>query len=200
MDWINAMLGGIGGVIIASIVALYIHFSSRPKKTGLAYELLKKLRFLLKNSEAEYYFTESADENYQVARLIYSDADAEIITTAFNENPEIYGESDLARGFRYGSLFTRITCEDICPRNSIENCKKNLSKILKGSTLTVIPRGEPITKIDGIFCRFKDDSYLCAISFRDPQDSNKNKGVVFRDGMAEGFFNYYKNIIEKYKD
>ncbi len=187
MDWLNVIFGGIGGVIIGSIVALFIHYSSKPKKTGMAYELLKKLRFLLKNSEAEYYFTKSANENYQVARLIYSDADAEIIATAFNENPEIYGESDLARGFRYGSLFTRITCEDICPPISIENCKKYLSKILRGSTLVIVPKGEPITKIDGIFCRFKDDSYLCAISFRDPKDVNKNKGVVFRDGMAEGF-------------
>jgi hypothetical protein len=196
MDWLNATLGGIGGVIIASIVALFIHFSSKPKKTGLAYELLKKLRFLLKNSEADYYFCKSANENYHVARLIYSDADAEIIATAFNENPETYGELDIVRDFRYGSLFTRITCEDICSSQSIENCRKNMSKILRGSTLVVVPKNDPITKIDGIFCRFKDDSYLCAISFRDPQKSEDNKGIVFRDGMAESFFNYYKTIVK----
>jgi len=192
------MFGGIGGVIIGSIVALYIHFSSKPKKNGLAYALLKKLQFLLKISEAEYYFTKTANENYQVARLIYSDADAEIIATAFNENPETYGESDLARGYRYGSLFTRITCEDICPSQSVTHCRAIMDKILRGSNLIVVPSGEAITKIDGIFCRFKDDTHLCAISFRDPQNIEKNKGVVFRDGIAEGFFAYYKSITEKY--
>lgn len=198
MNWIDTIFGGIGGVIIASIVALYIHFSSKPKKNGMAYALLKKLQFLLKNSEAEYYFTKSANENYQVARLIYSEADAQIIATAFNENPEIYGESDLSRGFRYGSLFTRITCEDICPKASEDNCRRNLVRILRGSNFVVVPSGQPITKIDGIFCRFKDDSYLCAIAFRDPQSIDKNNGVVFRDGIAEGFFNYYQGISQKY--
>jgi hypothetical protein len=198
MDWLNIIFGGIGGVILASAIALYIHFSVKPKRSGLAYALLKKLQFLLKDSDAEYYFTKSANENYQVARLIYSDADAEIIATAFNENPEVYGESDLARGFRYGSLFTRITCEDICSAQSALHCKTIMAKILRGSSLVVIPRGEAITKIDGIFCRFKDDSHLCAISFRDPQNIEMNKGVVFRDGIAEGFFAYYKSITEKY--
>ena len=89
MDFPNIFFGGFGGAFIASLVALYIHYSKNPKPAGLAYNLLKKLQFLLKSSASEYYFTKSADENYQVAKLIYSDSDAEIIATAFNENPEI---------------------------------------------------------------------------------------------------------------
>lgn len=198
MNWLNIMFGGFGGALIAASVALYIHHSTKPKSTGLAYGLLKKLQFLLKSSESEYYFTKSADENYQVAKLIYSDSDAEIIATAFNENPEKYGESDVARGFRYASLFTRITSNDVCPTESAENVKTTMQKILRGSRLVVASDSDHITKIDGIFCRFKDSSYLCAIAFRDPKNIDKNKGVVFRDGIAEGFFEYYKLIADKY--
>ncbi len=198
MDWFNIIFGGFGGVVIASLVALYIHRRTKPKPAGLAYELLKKLQFLLKSSESEYYFTKSADENYQVAKLIYSDSDAEIIATAFNENPEKYGEADIARGFRYGSLFTRITSNDVCPTESAEKVKTAMQKIVRGSNLIVVPESEHMTRIDGIFCRFKDSSYLCAIAFRDPENIDKNKGVVFRDGIAEGFYEYYKLIADKY--
>ena len=112
-----------------------LHYSKNPKPAGLAYNLLKKLQFLLKSSASEYYFTKSADENYQVAKLIYSDSDAEIIATAFNENPEIYGESDIARGFRYGSLFTRITSNDVCNSESADKVRKTMQKIVRGSNL-----------------------------------------------------------------
>ena len=198
MELLNILVGGLGGAIISAVVALYIFHNSKPKQTGLAYELLGKLQFLLKTTAAEYYFTKSVDENYHVARLIYQEADADVIATAFNENPENYGESDLARGYRYGSHFTRITCHDVCPEPSAKVCKKTLTKILRGSKLIVIPRGEAITKIDGVFCRFRDSTYLCAISFRNPESLEKNKGVVFRDGIAEGFFEYYKFIADKY--
>jgi len=198
MDWLNIFLGGLGGAIITAGVSLYILNATNPKPTGQAYALLTKLQFLLKQEKSEYYFTKSADENYDVAKLIYSDSDAEIIATAFNEDPEKYGEGDIARGYRYGSLFTRITSDDVCPTSSQEKCRTVMKKILRGSHLVVIPQSEHITRIDGIFCRFKDSSYLCAIAFRDPSNSDKNKGVVFRDGIAEGFFEYYKLLAETY--
>jgi hypothetical protein len=64
--------------------------------------------------------------------------------------------------------------------------------------LVVVPKAELITKIDGIFCRFKDSSCLCLVAFRDPDDPEKNQGVVFRDGIAEGFFEYYKAVAMNY--
>lgn len=198
MDWLNLALAGFGGALITGAVTLFVHYQTNPRPSGLAYSLLKKLQFLLKQSQSEYYFTKSADENYQVAKLIYTDSDAEIIATAFNENPEKYGESDIARGYRYGSLFTRVTSEDVCSKQSEEKCRAVMNKILRGSQLVVIPSDDPITRIDGIFCRFKDSSYLCAIAFRDPDNIDKNRGVVFRDGIAEGFFEYYKQLSEKY--
>jgi len=199
MDIMNIIFGGIGGAIIMAIVTYYIYLKSKEPPTGKAYEILNGLGKILKEAPGEYYFTRSANDNFFVANHIYNHADGEIIATAFHEDPSTYGERDLVRSFRYGgSLFTRVTCEEVCNLEAVEKAKENLPKILKGASLVVIPKGETITRIDGIFCRFNDDTYLCFIAFRHPKDPNKNKGVIFRDGIAKSFFEYYKEIIEKY--
>jgi len=199
MDIINIVFSGIGGAIIAAVVAYYIYLKSKKPPTGKAYEILKGLGKILEEPEGEYYFTRSADDNFHVANHIYNHADGGIIATAFHEDPSTYGERDLARSFKYGgSLFTRITCEEVCGSESEKKARESLSKTLKGSTFVVIPRGEAITRIDGIFCRLNDNTHLSFIAFRHPKDPSKNRGVIFRDGIAKSFFEYYEEIIEKY--
>ena len=201
MDIINLILSGIGGGIITGAVAYYIYLKSKKPPTGKAYEILKGLGKILEEMGGEYYFTRSADDNFHVANHIYNHADGEIIATALHEDPSTYGERDLARSFKYGgSLFARITCEEVCDSKSEEKARESLSKILKGSTLLVIPKGEAITRIDGIFCRFNDNSHLSFIAFRHPKDPDKNRGAIFRDGIAKSFFEYYEGIIEKYAE
>ncbi len=73
-----------------------------------------------------------------------------------------------------------------------------MENILKGSNLIVIPEDAYITKIDGIFSKLSDDTYLTFIAFRNHEIPEKNKGVIFRDGIAKGFFEYYERIIDKY--
>jgi len=199
MSIINIVFGGLGGAIITAVVAYYIYLKSKKPPGGKAYEILKGLGKILQEPEGEYYFTRSADDNFQVANHIYSHADGQIIATAFHEDPSTYGEQDLVRSFKYGgSLFTRLTCEEICGLESEKKARKLLSDILKGSTFIVIPKGEAITRIDGVFCRFNDNTYLSFVAFRHPKDPSRNKGVIFRDGIAKSFFEYYEAIIEKY--
>ena len=199
MDILNIIFSGLGGAIIAAAVAYYIYLKSKKPPTGKAYEILKGLGKILEEPEGEYYFTRSADDNFKVANHIYNHADGEIIATAFHEDPSTYGERDLARSFKYGgSLFNRITCEEVCDSESAKKARDSLSKILKGSALVVIPRGEAITRIDGIFCRFNDNKHVSFIAFRHPKDPSKNRGAIFRDGIAKSFFEYYEGIIEKY--
>jgi hypothetical protein len=199
MDIINIVFGGIGGAIIAAGVTYYIYLKSKKPPTGKAYEILKGLGKILEEPKGEYHFTRSADDNFHVANHIYNHADGKIIATAFHEDPSAYGERDLARSFKYGgSLFTRITCEEVCDSESEKEAIGSLSKILKGSTLVVIPRGEAVTRIDGIFCSFTDGTHLSFIAFRHPKEPSKNRGVIFRDGIAKSFFEYYEEIIEKY--
>ncbi len=202
MNVINILFGGIGGAIISALVAYYIYVKSKKPPTGKAYEILKGLGKVLREPEGEYYFTRSADDNFHVANHIYSHADGEMIATAFHEDPSTYGERDLARSFKYGgSLFSRITCEEVCGSESEKKAGELLSNILKGSTLIVIPKGEAITRMDGIFCRLSDDTHLSFVAFRHPKDPSRNKGVIFSDrgdGIARSFFEYYQAIIEKY--
>jgi hypothetical protein len=199
MNVINIVFGGAGGAIIAAAVAYYIYVKSKKPPTGKAYETLKGLGKILREPEGEYYFTRSADDNWHVANHIYGHADGGIIATAFHEDPATYGQRDLARSFKYGgSLFTRLTCEEMCGFESEKKARESLSNILKGSTLTVIPKGEAVTRIDGIFCRFSDNTHLSFIAFRHPKDPGKNRGVIFRDGIAQSFFEYYEGLAEKY--
>jgi hypothetical protein len=74
-----------------------------------------------------------------------------------------------------------------------------MQKILKGSNLVVIPENAYITKIDGIFSKLSDDSYITFIAFRNQDKPEKNKGVIFRDGIAKGFYEYYAKIVEQYE-
>jgi len=199
MGVINIVFGGIGGAIITAVVAYYIYLKSKKPPTGKAYEILKGLGKILQKPEGEYYFARSADDNFHVANHIYSHADGETIATAFHEDPSTYGERDLARSFKYGgSLFTRLTCGEVCGLESEKEAREFLSNILKGSTFIVIPKGEAITRIDGIFCRFNDNTHLSFIAFRHPKDPTKNRGVIFRDGIAQSFFEYYRALTEKY--
>jgi len=198
-DLIKVLLGGVIGALITASTNLFIHFRTKKKPSGHAYELLKKMEKLLETTEADYYFTQSADDNYNVCNHIYIHADATIIATAFNEDPSTYGKRDLIRSYRYGSLFFRITSEDVCNVAAQTETRTNMAELLPGSRLVVIPTGKPFTRIDGIFCKFKDNTYLCAMAFRDPNNISKNRGVVFRNGIAKGFYEYYQKLIDEYQ-
>lgn len=203
MDILDILFGGFGGAIIGAVISAsvvyYIYVKSKKPPTGKAYEIFKGLGKILEEPQGEYYFTRSADDNFHVANHIYSHADGGIIATAFHEDPSTYGERDLARAFKYGgSLFSRITCEEVCGLESEKKARESLSNIHKGSTFIVLPKGEAVTRIDGIFCRFNDTTHLSFISFRHPIDPSKNKGVIFRDGIAKIFFEYYEGLIEKH--
>ncbi|GAH28128.1 unnamed protein product, partial [marine sediment metagenome] len=60
-------------------------------------------------------------------------------------------------------------------------------------------KGEAITRIDGIFCRFNDNTHLSFIAFRHSKDPSKNRGVIFRDGIAI-IFHKYEIVTTKYLD
>jgi len=196
LDWI---FGGLGGAVLTAVVTWVIHKQSTPRPSGRAWEILKGLNRVLGKQEGEVYFTKSAQDHYQVAAYLYGNADGKVIGTAFHEDPSIYGERDLIQAFRYGgSLFTRITCEEVCPTPSEDKARTGLEAIQKGAALVVIPAGEMFVRFDGIFCRLSDGSHICLLSFRNPRYARKNTGVVFRDGMAQNFFDYYESLADQY--
>ena len=194
----ESIIGGVIGAVIMGAVALYIHFSGKPKRKGMAYKVLRGLKKKLEIPRGEYCRTKTADDNYEIAQHLYKNVEGEIIATAFHEDPAGYGENDLARLFR-GRDFTRLTCEDICNKASQEIARRNLSKVHKGASLIVIPQHEKYVRVDGMFCRFRDETYLCFEALRNPSNPQANRGIIFREDIAEDLFDYYKELAEKYR-
>jgi len=191
------IIAAIISAIITASITLYIHFSRQPKRRGLAYKVLCELKKKLESPKGEYCRTKTADDNFEIAQHLYKKVEGEIVATAFHENPANYGENDLVRLFRQRD-FIRITCEEVCDKKSQKIAKTNLSKIHKSASLVVIPKGEKYVRVDGMFCRFRDETYLCFISFRNPSNPKENYGIIFREDIAEIFFDYFKELAKKY--
>lgn len=194
----EAIIGGIIGAAISSAVALFIHFHGRPKRHGEAFKVLRDLQKQTIQTRGEFFHSKSAADNYEVAQHLYGSVAIEIVATAFHENPVKYGEQDLVRMF-HGRDFTRITCQNVCDANSERIAAMNLRMHHRGGKLLVLPRNAQYVRIDGMFCRFRDETYLCFISFRDPEDPNENCGILFCDDIAINFFEYYKHLSKRFK-
>lgn len=199
MDVLAIIFGGLGGAVLTCLVMLHIHHKSHPAPTGKAYDVLKKLGKVLHHAPGTYYFSDSGDTNFRIASHLYSNADGRVIATAFNEDPAQYGSSDLARNLGYGgSLFTRLTCRDVCGRESEKAARAALEELKEGARLVVIPSGELFSRVDGMFCQFSDDTYVCFVAFRSPAGSSRNAGAIFIGRLASAFFQYYADLIGKY--
>ena len=135
----ESIMGGIIGSFITAAASLYIHFRGQPKRSGMAYKVLRDLKKKLESPKGEYCRTKTADDNFEIAQHIYKTAESEIVATAFHENPADYGKNDLARLFHQKNL-TRLTCEEICDKDSQKSARDNLSKVHKGTSLVVIPK------------------------------------------------------------
>jgi hypothetical protein len=193
------LLASLVSLAIGILVTYLFYKLSKPGRNTKAYKLLRGFSRFLGKPLGEYYFTGSKEYNYRVAKYIYENADEQIIATSFNEDPSIYGKNDLAILIKDKANFTRLTNREVCGKESEKLVKKNISQFLKGSSLVIIPKDLSYTRIDGIFCKFGDDSYLTFFAFRDPQNTQKNKGVIFRNGIAKSYFEYYESLMRQYK-
>jgi hypothetical protein len=188
---------GLIGSLITAMVTLFIYFHTYYKKGGKAHKVLRELKKHFESTKGDYCYTKTTDDNRQVAHQLYMKTDKEIIATAFNENPAIYGIGDFAQHFQPRNL-TRITCSDICDTDSQIKAATNLKLVHSGGILVVLPSGINFMKIDGMFCKFDDETYLAFLSFRNPQKVSQNTGLVLMDTIAERFYDYYKALANEY--
>jgi len=195
----TGIIGAIVGAAITSVVALFIHFHGRPKRRGLAYKVLRDLQKHTEQVRGEFFHSKSASVNYEIAQHLYRSVAIEIVATAFHENPAMYGENDLVKTF-HGRDFTRITCENVCNNSSHKAARTNLQKHHTGARFIVLPMDAQYVRIDGMFCRFRDETFLCFISFRNPDDPDENYGILFRDDIAVNFFEYYKSLAKRFRE
>lgn len=189
--------GPIIGALIGASVALYIHFRSQPRRRGLAYKVMKELGRKTNPAKGEFYHSKSAGDNYEIAQHLYKSDAVAIIGTAFHEDPAKYGENDLVRSF-HGRDFTRITCENVCTGASPDKAASNLKKAHAGGCLVILPATASYVRIDGMFCKFRDDTYLCFVAFRNPTNPEDNCGILFRDDIAVSFFDYYSQLAKQF--
>ena len=200
MNWYYTIFEGLAGALIGAAVTIISIYLSKERPSGQAYKILKELGKILEKPKGEYYFTKTSDDNKSVANIIFQNSNEKIISTSFNENPIKYGEGDLISFYKYGgSNIFRISCRDICTENDEVIIKNIMNKVMRGSNFIVIPNNVNFTRIDGIFSRQQDGTYLTFIAFRNPKKPTKNCGVIFRDGIAKSFFEYYENLIELYE-
>ncbi len=189
---------GLIGALITSSVPIIIYFLSHRKRRGKAHKVLSDLKHHFEPTKGDYCQTKTTIDNRDVAHDLYMKIDKEIVSTAFNENPVIYGTGDFVQHFRYRD-FTRITTDDVCESQYQQKAKENLAIVHPGGLLVVIPSGVNVMKIDGMYCKFDDDTYLAFLSFKNPKNFDRNSGIVFTDDLAERFFDYYKALAEEYK-
>lgn len=201
MSLTDILFSGLGSAIISAGLTYYVFIKSRKPPSGKAYEILKKIGKRLKDPEGEYLIGTSAKQNREIAKIIYGEADGSVIGTAFLEDPANYKQSDLSKNLmNRAEKFVRLTCEDVCSSESYKKCKENMEQLLPKSKLIVIPHGVIFSRIDGTFCRLSDNSYLALVSFHDPKETKDNQAVVFRDGIAENYFNYYNELCKRFED
>jgi len=150
---------GLIGSIITAMVTLFIYFHARFKKRGKAHKVLRELKKHFESTKGDYCYTKSANDNRDVAHQLFMKTDKEIIATSFNENPAIYANGDFAQHFQSRD-FTRITCSDICDKDSQITALANLKSVHPGGKLVVLPDKIHFMKIDGMFCKFGDETYL----------------------------------------
>lgn len=189
---------GLVGALITAAVTLFIYYQSRRKRHGKAHRVLRDLKRHLEPTQGDYCQTKTTTDNRDVAHSLYMKTDKEIVSTAFNENPAIYGTGDFAQHFQSRD-FTRITTADVCNTQSQQAARTNLATVHPGGRLVVVPSGVNVMKVDGMFCKFDDDTYLAFLSFRNAKNTERNSGVVFADDLAERYFDYYKTMAEEYK-
>lgn len=190
-----SVLGPILGALIGAAVALFIYFRSHPPRRGLAYKLMKESDLKTDPARGEFYHSKTAGDNYEIAQHLYKSDAVAILGTAFHEDPAKHGDNDVPRSF-HGRDFTWIACDNVCTGASPKNAAVSLKKAHAGGRLVILPATASYVKIDGMFCKFLDDTYLCFVAFRNLTNPGYNCGILFRDEFATSFFDYYSQLTQ----
>jgi|GEM_PF-4041994 len=127
-------------------------------------------------------------DNFLIAKYLYEHSEdiVDLIATAFSESP-FYGDKDLAKSFK-GRSFTRITSSDLCDDNLAEKIIKSLG--LSNASIVTIPFETEIARINGMFIKYNDNSYLAFIAL--PAPGGNVGRILIQD--AKGFFDYYASM------
>ena len=201
MDVASMLVGALAGVVAGAVVVLLLRRGKGPRASGAAAGIMRALGKAGSVSAQACVFSGSARGERGIIEAVYRMADGETIATAFFEDPAALGQDDPARALEQGyALLTRITCDDVCDRESVDRARESMREFLPGARLVPVPMDEAFTRLDGVFCKLADHSFLALVTLRGPSAPADNRSVVFSGDAARQLFDQYRALANEYRD
>lgn len=162
--------------------------------TGLAHGIISKLGKSVQSFTGNYFIAHSPNDNFRIAKHVYENVTGDVIATCFRENPAIYGEHDLARLLPAGASFARLTTESVCPEDERSTAEAALKELVPNATIVNVPSGDYFTRIDGIYAKLSDETYIAFVTFPKTGTEHRNRGIVFYGNTAKAFYDYHRDL------
>ena len=162
--------------------------------TGLAHGIISKLGKSVQSYTGNYFLAHTPTDNYKIAKHVYEHATGDVIATCFRENPVEYGEQDLARLLPTGASFSRLTTETVCPEADRCKAESVLGELIPNAKIVNVPSGDYFTRIDGIYTKLSDETYIAFVTFPKTGTGTRNRGIVFYGNTAKAFYEYHKDL------
>lgn len=192
MEWIVGIV-----MLIVGFLADRTYEYWKKKKaglTGLAHGIISKIGKAVQSFTGCYFLAHTPTDNYKIAKHVYENATGDVIATCFRENPITYGEHDLARLLPTGASFARLTTATVCPEADRSQAESILSKLVPNAKIVNVPSGDYFTRIDGIYTKLSDETYIAFVTFPKIGTENRNRGIVFYGNTAKAFYDYHKEL------
>ena len=192
MEWIV----GIFMLIVGFVVDRAYEYWKKKEAglTGLAHGIILKLGRSVQSFTGNYFLAHTPNDNYKITKHVYENATGDVIATCFRENPASYGEQDLARLLPVGASFTRLTTETTCPESDRSKAEAILKELVPNAKIINIPSGDYFTRIDGIYTKLSDETYIAFVTFPKTGTEPHNRGIVFYGNTAKAFYDYHKDL------
>ncbi|MBN1923256.1 MAG: hypothetical protein JW791_00675 [Nanoarchaeota archaeon] len=155
---------------------------------------LKKIPGVLESAGKLY--TTDKIQNFNIARIIYSRFNGELIATALDENPNY--SQDLALNFKGRSL-KRLARQEFCSKKDEEEIISRFSNAEVKLELIVLPEGTIVENPTGMFCK-EGVNYLAFTAKNDPFNNSNRIGEVLTGERAEALFNYFNNLCKEHSN
>ncbi len=189
--------------IIGSVMLIFGFFLDRgyeywkKKKaglTGLAHGIISKLGKSVQSFTGNYFIAHSPNDNFKIAKHVYEHVTGDVIATCFRENPFSYGAHDLARLLPTGTSFARLTTETVCSETERNKAEDALKDLVPNTKIVSVPAGDYFTRIDGIYAKLSDETYIAFVTFPKIGTEHRNRGIVFYGNTAKAFYDYHRDL------
>lgn len=196
MEWIEGIIMGIIMLALGFLLDRGYEYWKKKKAglTGLAHDIISKLGKSVHSFTGNYFIAQSPNDNFRITKHVYEHVTGDVIATCFRENPVRYGEQDLARLLPAGASFARLTTETVCPESDRRAAEDALKQLVPNAKIVNVPSGDYFTRIDGIYAKLSDDTYIAFVTFPKMGTEHRNRGIIFYGNTAKAFYDYHLDL------